>query len=66
MGTSLVVQWLKHRASTVGGAGLIPGRGTKIVHAKKRKEKKKKLYDSIESLFVHFNLNYADLDKVGF
>ena len=43
MGTSLVVQWLKQRASTVGGAGLIPGRGTKIVHAKKKKRKEKEI-----------------------
>ena len=32
-GTSLVVQWLRLRASTAGGAGSIPGRGTKIPHA---------------------------------
>ena len=32
-GTSLVVQWLRLRASTAGGTGLIPGWGTKIPHA---------------------------------
>ena len=32
-GTSLVVQWLKLRASTAGGTGSIPGQGTKIPHA---------------------------------
>ena len=31
LGTSLVVQWLRLRASNVGGAGLIPG--AKIPHA---------------------------------
>ena len=37
MGTSLVlttlVQWLTIRASPAGGAGLIPGWGTKIPHS---------------------------------
>ena len=32
-GTSLVVQWLRLGASTAGGAGSIPGPGTKISHA---------------------------------
>ena len=32
-GNSLAVQWLRLRASTVQGMGLIPGRGTKIPHA---------------------------------
>ena len=27
-----MVQWLKTHASTAGGAGLIPGQGTKIPH----------------------------------
>ena len=45
MGTSLAVQWLRFRASSAGGAGSIPGLGTKIPHAarpKKLKKKKKK------------------------
>ena len=48
-GTSLAGQWLRIHASTVGGVGSIPGRGTKILHAswcrqksKERKKKKKK------------------------
>ena len=32
-GTSLAVQQLGLHASTAGGTGLIPGRGTKILHA---------------------------------
>ena len=32
-GTSLAVQWLRLRASTAGGPGLIPGGGTKISQA---------------------------------
>ena len=38
--TSLVVQWLRLPASTVGGMGSIPGRGTKILHAAWRSQKK--------------------------
>ena len=33
-GTSLVVQWLRRHASPAGGAGSIPGQGTKIPHAR--------------------------------
>ena len=40
-GTSLVVQWLRPRASTAGGAGSIPGRGTKIPHASRHGQKRK-------------------------
>ena len=29
MGTSLLAQWLRLRASNVGGPGLIPGQGTR-------------------------------------
>ena len=46
-GTSLTVQWLKLHASTSGGAGLIPGQGTKILHAAQRGQKvkiRKKLF----------------------
>ena len=32
-GTSLVVQWLRRQASSAGGVGLIPGWGTRIMHA---------------------------------
>ena len=32
-GTSLVAQWLRLRASTAGGTGLIPGQETKTLHA---------------------------------
>ena len=41
-GTYLVVQWLRLPASTAGGTGLIPGQGTKILHAAWRGQKKKK------------------------
>ena len=49
VGNSLAVQWLGLRASTAGGTGLIPGRGTKFPHAawhslKKFFNKKKKIY----------------------
>ena len=42
VGTSLVVQWLRLRASTAGDAGSIPGWGTKILHAAWCSQKKKK------------------------
>ena len=34
-GTSLVVWWLRFRASTSGDMGLTPGWGTNILHAAK-------------------------------
>ena len=42
LGTSLAVQWLGLRVSTVGGAGSIHGWGTKIPHAMWRGQRKKK------------------------
>ena len=41
--TSLAVWWLRLRASTAGGAGSIPGWGTKILHAVWCRQKKKEL-----------------------
>ena len=41
-GISLVVQWLRLCASNAGGAGLIPGWGTKIPHAVQCSQKEKK------------------------
>ena len=40
--TSLVVQWLRLHASNAGGAGLIPGWGTKILHAVWHSQKQKR------------------------
>ena len=40
-GNSPVIQWLGLRASTSGGMGSIPGRGTKIPQATQRGKKKK-------------------------
>ena len=40
VGTSLVVQRLRVSASIAGGEGLIPGQGTKILHAMQPKSKK--------------------------
>ena len=34
------VQWLRLYASTAGGAGSVPGQGTKILHAAQRGQKK--------------------------
>ena len=43
LGTSLVIQWLKLHTSTVGGTGLIPDQGTKILHTTLHSQKIKKL-----------------------
>ena len=63
--TSLVVQWLRLRASTAGGTGLIPGRGTKIPHAaqrgKKKKKKKNSLRNGLESKLMHILLCQAQI-----
>ena len=42
-GTSLGVQWLGLHASTAGGTGSIPGRGTEILQAMLYGEKKRML-----------------------
>ena len=39
-GTSLVVQWLRLRASAMMGTGSIPGWGTKIPHASTHSHKR--------------------------
>ena len=38
---SLAVRWLGRQASTAGGVSLIPGRGTKILHAVAHSQKEK-------------------------
>ena len=38
-----MVQWLRHHASTAGAMGLIPGQGTKILHAAWHSQKKKNI-----------------------
>ena len=43
LGNSLVVRWLRLRASTARAMGSIPGRGTKIPHAAAWLKKKKTL-----------------------
>jgi len=43
----LLAQWLKLCASNVGGTGLIPGQGTKILHILWQKVKLKKNNKSI-------------------
>ena len=40
--TCLVIQWLRHCASTAGGTGLSPDGGTKILYAGQNSQKKKK------------------------
>ena len=47
-GTFLAIQWLRLWTSTSGATGLIPGQGTKILHAmqcgKKERQKEKRKY----------------------
>lgn len=38
LGTSLVGQWFRPHTPNAGGMALIPGRGTKITHGKKKKK----------------------------
>ena len=42
LGTSLVVQWLRLHSLSAEGTGLIPSQGTKIPHAKRHDQKKKR------------------------
>ena len=42
-----MIQWLRLSASTVGGMGSIPGQGTKIPHAARCGQKKKKMEGEI-------------------
>ena len=55
-GTSLAVQWLGHCTSTAGGMGLIPGWGTKILHATWCDQKIGKKYVSKTSSPSFFHL----------
>ena len=50
VGTSLADQWLRPYASTAGDMSLIPGWGTKILHATQhcQKKKKKKKRDRVD------------------
>ena len=50
-GTSLAVQWLRLRTPYTGGMGLIPGQGTKILHAAWCGQKKKKKEKTTDLLF---------------
>lgn len=63
-----MVRWLGLPVSNAGGTGLIPGRGTEILHAawhgKKRKGKKKRALDAylvfIKTDKQHSMLVYPD------
>ena len=53
--TSLEDQWLRLQASTVWGAGSIPGQGTKIPHITQYSQEKKKSHPS-PSYFTLYSL----------
>ena len=65
IGSSLVVQWLRHCASTAEGAGSIPAMRIKIPHVwpkkkklvERKKEKRISLEDARESMNSKANLN---------
>ena len=66
IGTSLAVQWLRRRASNAGGAGLVPGGGTKIPHAarpKKQKERKKNKEALITTLKYQAQNSYTPVAR---
>ena len=52
-GTSPAVQWLRLCASTAGGTGLIPGQGSKILHAswcsQKKRERERRAWECINT-----------------
>ena len=54
LGTSLAVQWLRLHTSTSGVTGSIPGEGTKIPHAARHGQKRKKI-GTFERLKVAIN-----------
>ena len=56
-----MVQWLRLHASTTGGTGSIPGRGTKILHAAGQGQTKQKNYHLLERLVL-----YSELDIFRF
>ena len=51
-GTSLMAQWLKHHAPSVGGPGLIPGEGTRY-HM--QQQRSKILHNSIKTSCSQIN-----------
>ena len=59
-GTSLVVQWLRDCTSTAGVKGLIPGQGTKIPHAERHCQKKKKERKLSYPSLISYSLNDKD------
>ena len=59
-----MVQWLRLRASTEGGAGWIPGQGTKISQATWHSQKKKKSYPHMYiCVYIYIFVNYLNYYK---
>ena len=63
LGTSLVVQWLRHLTSTAGSAGSISGLETKILYAVMWSQKKKKKGDSSINLCFRKDISYFVWNK---
>ena len=61
LGTSLVVQWLRFRASTARGADAIPGEGTKdpTCHVVQPKEEKRNAFYSLTAVGLGLPLHLS-------
>ena len=71
IGTSLAVQWLRCCISTAGGTGLIPGWGTKILHARLhdqniKKKKKKSCIVAGKEITCRSNINFLQQGWLGY
>ena len=65
LGTSLVAHWLKLWASSAGGTGSIPGRGTKILYAGwcgQKNNKKRRRITSFLNLTVNLPSGHTGPD----
>ena len=54
-GNSLAVHWLRLHDSTAGGAGSIPGQGTKIPHVCGVAKKKKSIENSLQGRSYYYS-----------
>ena len=65
VGNSLVVQWLRRRASTARCVGLIPGQGTKTLHNMHNQKKRKEFFFKFGFLFIFVCLLVENFKILG-